>query len=308
MRIGIFVGSVGSGATIEDQIQQVIEAENDGFDSFWAAQVRQVDAMTIFALAGQRTERIQMGTAVAPIFTRHPIVMAQQALTTNAATNGRLNLGIGLSHKPTVENSFGLTFERPALRMQEYLTIVNGLINEGTASFRGEMYSVDTTLNVPSASPFPVLVAALAPRMLRIAGELAEGTITWMCGPKTIGTHIVPKISEAASNAGKLQPRVCVGLPVAVTDDVPPAFEKAANVFSHYGELPSYRRMLDIEGVESPGEIALIGNESQVESQLRAFADAGATEILASIIPVGENGRQSYQRTRTLLKSLVGKI
>ena len=153
-----------------------------------------------------------------------------------------------------------------------------------------------------------VCIAALAPRMLRIAGEMAQGTITWMVGPTTLDTHIVPRITRAAESGGREAPRVCVGLPICVTDDRSAAFERAGEFFQNYGNLPSYRRMLDIEGVESPAEIAIIGNESEVEAQLRALSDAGATDYLASIFPEGDDSAASFNRTRALLKGLVGTL
>ena len=308
MRIGIFVGSLGPAHDLEGQVQQVVTTEAEGFDSFWSAQILGVDALTLFAMAGPRTSRIEMGTAVVPTFPRHPLVLAQQSLTTQAATSGRLTLGIGLSHKPTVEGRFGLSFDRPAQHMQEYLSVLRALVHDRSVAFSGEMFSVDATLQMADTSPPPIVVAALGPRMLRIAGEMAEGTVTWMVGRKTLETHIVPRINAAAEAAGRLPPRVCVGVPIAVTDTASDGYATASRLFERYGQLPSYRRMLDIEGVESPGEVAVVGTEAEVERQLRALAEAGATDLLASIFPVGDDREASVGRTRRLLKSLVGKI
>ncbi len=308
MKIGIFIGSMGASSGLMGQVQQAVDAENDGFDSFWSAQVAGVDALTLFALAGQRTERIRMGTAVVPTFPRHPVMLAQQALTANAATGGRIDLGIGLSHRPTVEERWGLPFERPAQHMSEYLSVLRSLVDEGSARFEGEIFRVNADIDVPSAEPFPILVAALAPRMLRIAGQQAEGTVTWMVGPTTLRTHVVPRISAAASDAGRPAPRVCVGLPIAVTDDPVGARLQAAEHFGRYGLLPSYRRMLDIEGVESPADIAVVGSEDEVTEQLAVVAEAGATELLASIFPHGDDEEASVARTRALVKSLIGKL
>ena len=307
MRIGIFVGS-GAGQDLEGMVHQIVDAETDGFDSFWLAQVREVDALTLIAVAGQRTRRIEMGTAVVPTFPRHPIALAQQALTAQAASKGRLILGIGLSHRPTVEQSLGLSFERPALHMQEYLSVVRSLVHDGNVDFQGELFRVSAEIQVPRGSPFPILVAALAPRMLRIAGELAEGTVTWMVGRKTLETHIVPRISSSARAAGRPEPRIAVGVPIAVTDDSSAGRQVAAKTFSRYGDLPSYRRMLDMEGVEGPAELAVLGNEGEVETQLRDLASAGATDLLPMMFAVGDDRAGSVARTRGLLKSLVGKI
>ncbi len=308
MKIGIFIGSMGASSGLEGQVQQAVDAENDGFDSFWSAQVAGVDALTLFALAGQRTERIRMGTAVVPTFPRHPVMLAQQALTANAATGGRIDLGIGLSHRPTVEERWGLLFERPAQHMSEYLSVLRSLVDDGGARFEGEVFRVNADIDVPSAESFPILVAALAPRMLRIAGRQAEGTVTWMVGPRTLRTHVVPRISAAASDAGRPAPRVCVGLPIAVTDDPVGARLRAAEHFGRYGLLPSYRRMLDIEGVESPADIAVVGSEDEVTEQLNVVAEAGATELLASIFPHGDDEEASVARTHALVKSLIGKL
>ena len=308
MKIGIFIGSMGASSGLMGQVQQAVDAENDGFDSFWSAQVAGVDALTLFALAGQRTERIRMGTAVVPTFPRHPVMLAQQALTANAATGGRIDLGIGLSHRPTVEERWGLPFERPAQHMSEYLSVLRSLVEDGSAHFEGEVFRVNADIDVPSAEPFPILVAALAPRMLRIAGRQAEGTVTWMVGPTTLRTHIVPRITASAADAGRPAPRVCVGLPISVTDDPVGARLQAAEHFGRYGLLPSYRRMLDIEGVESPADIAVVGSEDEVTEQLSVVAETGATELLASIFPHGDDEEASVARTRALLKSLIGKL
>ena len=309
MRIGIFIGSVGAGGDLDGQVEQVVTAEKDGFDSFWSAQVLGVDALTLIALAGQRTKRIEMGTAVVPTFPRHPMALAQQALTTQAAAGGRLTLGIGLSHRPMVEGRLGLQFDRPVLHMQEYISVLRRLVHEGRVEFSGQVFQVNGTIQVPSATPCPILIAALGPRMLRIAGELAEGTVTWMTGRKTLDSHIVPRINSAADAAGRPKPRICVGVPIAVTDNLAAAREQASRLFKRYGQLTSYRRMLDMEGVEEPADMAIVGNEPEVERQLRSLAEAGATDLLAAIFPSSDEDEEgSVARTRALLKGLIGKI
>ena len=256
--------------TLQGQVQQSAEAEADGFDSFWTAQVAGVDALTLLALSGDATQTIEMGTAVVPTYPRHPMALAQQALTTQAATRGRLLLGIGLSHRPVVEDRWGMSFHAPAQHMDEYLTVLQSLMH--------------------------------------MAGSRADGTITWMVGPRTLDTHIVPRINSAAEGAGRPAPRVCVGLPICVTDDSQTGFEAASEHFGRYGGLPSYRRMLDIEGVESPAEVAIIGDEAEVEARLRALSSAGATDFLASIFPVGDDADGSAARTREFLKSLAERV
>ena len=305
MKLAIFFGGAQD---VEGQVQAVVDAEKDGFDGMWYGQIFGPDAMTVLALAAARTSRIELGTSVIPTYTRHPHVMAQQALTVQAASNGRFNLGIGLSHAPVVEGMWGLSYERPALHMREYLSVLLPLVREGRVSFSGEMFRVNASLQIPGVQPLPVLIAALAPIMLRMAGELTDGTITWMVGPKALETHIVPRITKAAEGAGKPRPRVVVGLPVAVTDDAAGAREKAARSFQIYGTLPNYQRVLGIEGADGPADVAIVGNEAEVERQLRAVASAGATDFLAGAFPVGDDVQASLGRTRECLKGLVGKV
>ena len=307
MRIGIMVGSMDIPPSLMGQVQWAEDAEQQGFDSFWLPQVFGADVLTVIALAGQRTNRIELGVAVVPTFPRHPVVLAQQALTAQTATGGRFTLGIGVSHQSTIEDWLGLSYDKPARHIREYLSVLRPLLNEEGVDFHGREFRVNGALQVPDAMPCPVLVAALGPVMLGIAGELADGTITWMAGVKTVETHIVPRIRAAASEAGRPEPRVCVGVPVAVTDNPDAARERAARLLHSYGLLPSYRRMLDMEGVQGPADVAVVGNEADVERQLRSFADAGATDILATVFPV-DASPTSVERTNSLLQSLVGRI
>jgi len=305
MRLAIFYGG---GNDLPAHLRGAAEAEEDGMDSIWYGQVFGPDAVMVAALAGQSTSRIEIGTSVVPTYPRHPVIMAQQALTAQAAANGRFTLGIGLSHRPVVEGMFGLSYERPAVHMREYLSVLQPLLKEGRTSFQGEFFRVRASAQVPGTQPPSVLIAALAPVMLRIAGEMADGIITWMAGPKTLETHIVPKMSAAAEAAGRPRPRVVAGLPIAVTDDVAGAREKAARSFQIYGTLPNYQRVLNIEGASGPADVALIGNEAAVEKQLRGLAGAGATDFLAGAFPVGDDAPASLARTRALLKSLAGQL
>jgi F420-dependent oxidoreductase-like protein len=191
--------------------------------------------------------------------------------------------------------------------VREYLQVLRRLIHEGRVDFHGRVYNITTALQVPGAQPFPILISALAPAMLKIAGEFAEGTITWMAGRKAIETHIVPRIRAAAEEAGRPAPRVAVGVPVAVCDDEKAGRDKAARIFQVYGNLTNYRRILDVEG-SNPGDVAVCGPEAAVEEQLRAFSAAGATDLLASIYPVGDSSEASIERSREFLRTLVGKL
>ncbi|HVP05673.1 MAG TPA: TIGR03564 family F420-dependent LLM class oxidoreductase [Dehalococcoidia bacterium] len=305
MKLGIFYGGAQD---VQGHVQGAIDAENDGFDSVWYGQIFGPDVLTVIALAGQRTSRIQFGTSVVPTYGRHPTVMAQQALTTQSAAGGRFSLGIGLSHAPVVEAMWGLSYDRPAVHMREYLTIVQSLIQTGRADFEGEMFKVHATVAVPADSKPGVLIAALAPVMLKTAGTMCDGTITWMTGPKTLESHVLPRLTKAAKEAGKGEPRVVVGLPVAVTDNAAEARERAGRSFMVYGTLPNYQRMLQKEGATGPADVAIVGNEAEVERQIRAVASAGATEFAVAAFPVGDDAQASLARTRACVKSLIGKV
>jgi 5,10-methylenetetrahydromethanopterin reductase len=310
MRMGIISGARMEVMEPDALIRMAKQVEQDGFSHLWFVHRPSLgyDTLTTIALIGRQTSRLELGTAVVPVYPYHPLGLAQHALTAQAMAGGRLTLGIGLSHKPTVEDVLGLSYEHPARHMREYLSVLRPLVSEGRVDFAGQVFRVKAEMNVPGAAPFPVLIAALAPMMLRIAGELADGTITWMAGGKTLESHIVPRLSTAAKTAGRLQPRVCVALPIAVSDDPISGREQAAKEFRRYGQLVNYRRVLDIEGVNGPADVALVGNESQVEQQLRALAAAGATDFLAAIFPVGEDAAASMSRTWTLLRNLNGKL
>ena len=310
MRIGVFVGaSVADLMTLDGLLARIRQAEDDGFDSFWIPHIsaRGYDALTALALAGMQTSRIELGVGVVPTYPRHPAALAQQALTTATASGGRFALGIGPSHRPGIEEGFGLAYDSPARHTREYLSVMRPLLEQGAVEFAGEFYRVNMELAALERPACPVLVSALAPQMLRLAGELADGTVTWMAGPRAVGQHIAPSIRRAADNCGRTAPRVCVGLPTAVTGDESAARRKAAESYGRYGQLVNYRRVLDLEGVESPAEVAVIGDEASLRRQLETFAEAGATEFVANIFDVpGEP--DSAQRAYDALKSLVGKI
>ena len=310
MRIGVFVGaSAADLMTLDELVNRIRQAEADGFDSFWVPHIsaRGYDALTVLALAGAQTHRIALGVGVVPTYPRHPVALAQQALTTAAASGGRFILGIGPSHRPGIEGSFGLAYDRPAQHTREYLAVLRPLLETGRVRFHGEFYNVNAELDVPDRPHCPVLISALAPRMLRLAGEQAGGTITWMAGPRAIRDHIAPRINRAAAAAGRTDaPRICVGLPTTVCDDEATGRRAAAAAYGRYGQLVNYRRILDIEGVEGPSEVAVVGDESGLQRQLEQFAAAGATDFIANIFDAGEN--HSAERTYAALKDLVGKV
>lgn len=307
MRIGIGIGDIaGSPAGMDDLVAQAKRAEADGFASGWFANIFGADAILAAAICGRETSRIELGTAVVPTYPRHPVALAQAALSAQAAARGRFALGIGLSHQVVIETMLGLSFAKPYSHMREYLAVLAPLIRAGSVQFAGDEFRVAANMAVPGATPCPILVAALAPRMLALAGREADGTITWMTGPRTIREHTAPRICEAATKAGRPAPRIVVGLPVAVTSETAAARESAARGFQIYGMLPSYRAMLDREGAEGPADVAIVGDESDVAEQLGRLADAGTTDFLAVPFRV-EGDPDAVERTRALLIRLAAR-
>ncbi len=296
MRIGITVGA----ETLDGFVDQVKRAEADGFAFVSAANIFGHDAVGALTVAGRETERIELATGVVPTQPRHPTALAQQALTAQAACKGRFTLGIGLSHQIVIETMFGLSYAKPAKQMEEYLQVLVPLLQGKPASHQGEIYRVNAGLQVPDGTPVPTLVAALGPRMLEIAGRLADGTATWMTGQATLANHIVPSITRAAAAAGRPQPRIVAALPVAVTNDADAARKIANDTFQMYGALPSYRAMLDREGAAGPGDVALVGDEATVRAGFAALRDAGVTDFAASPYSADEG---ALDRTREFLLS-----
>lgn len=300
MRIGI--NGTGSLSTLDDVIAAAARAESDGFDSFWIAQIFGVDALTALAIVGREVPRIELGTAVVPTYPRHPMMLAGQALTVQLATNDRLALGIGLSHQIVVESLWGYSYAKPVRHMREYLGSLLPLLRGESVDVHGEDITCVGSLDVTGAAAPDVIVAALGPQMLKLAGSMGCGTITWCTGERALLDHVVPRITEAAEAAGHAAPRVVAGLPICVTADVDSAHAVVAEEFALYGGLPSYRAMLDLDDAEGPADVAIIGDEAHVEESLRRLADGGVTEFSAVIAAANTEDRR---RTWDLLKSLV---
>jgi F420-dependent oxidoreductase-like protein len=282
---------------LRDQLRR---AADDGFASAWVSNIFGLDALTALAVAGSQVPGIELGTAVVPTYPRHPAVLAQQALTTATAVDGRLTLGIGLSHKIVIDDMYGYSFDRPARHMSEYLSVLLPLLDGQQVAFEGETLRAGIGLSTPRPGRVPVLLAALGPQMLRLAGARTDGTVLWMTGPATVRDYIVPAIREAAAAAGRPSPRVVCILPVCVTSDTGDARAKANEVLGFYGQLPSYRAMLDREGAAEPGDVVVTGDEDSVTTQIAGLADAGVTDFVALEYARGDDGK----RTRTLLASL----
>jgi 5,10-methylenetetrahydromethanopterin reductase len=299
MRISIFGGEQ---PTLDAAVEAAGQVEAEGFHGYHVPQIFGLDALTTLAVVGRQVPRIELGTGVVPTYPRHPMMLAAQALTTQMACDGRLLLGIGLSHQVVIESMFGMSFDKPARHMREYLSILMPLLHGEPVAFEGETLSANASLGIQGVDAPAVAVAALGPLMLKLAGRMTDGTVTWMTGPATLAEHTVPTISAAAAEAGRPAPRIVVGLPVCVTDDVAGARERAAKMFAMYGFLPSYRAMLDREGAEGPADVAIVGDEATVAAGLQRVADAGATDFSAAEFAVDADEKQ---RTRDLLRTLV---
>lgn len=286
MRIGIMCGAGNEpDASLEGLIDLARRVERDGFHSLWMAQIFALDAMTALAIIGRETQRIELGTAVVPSFPRHPAALAQQVLTAAVASGGRFTLGLGLSHKLVIEDMLGLDYSKPFSHMGEYLSVLMPLLHGEAVDYRGREYRVQVGLNpADSINPPSVLLAALGPRMLQLAGEQAAGTTTWMTGLKTLGQHTVPKLRAAAENAKRPAPRIVAGLPVVLTNDAVAVRQKLNKSLEIYGMLPSYQAMLKLEEASGPADVALIGNEAELRRQMRQLKDAGVTDLNAVLM------------------------
>src|SRR5579863_1760608 len=301
MRIGVSLQDPSGPAPMTALREELQRAADHGFASAWMSNIFGVDALTALAVAGSQVPGIELGTAVVPTYPRHPAALAQQARTVAAAVDGRLVLGIGPSHKIVIEDMFGYDYGKPILHMKEYLAILLPLLDGQPAAFSGTTVRASIGLTTPSPGRVPVLIAALGTQMLRLAGTQADGTVLWMTGPATVRDHIVPTITAAAQDAGRPAPRVVCILPVCVTDDPDGARERAAQIFAIYGELPSYRAMLDREGAVGPADVAIVGGEDTVAAQIGALASMGVTDFVALEYTRGAEGARTRAFLRTLL-------
>jgi len=301
MRIGIMIGADGTRNTLDDIVARAQAAEAAGLDSVWLANIFSFDAISTLGIIGRETKRIGLGTAVTPTYPRHPTAIAQQAMTTQAASGGRFTLGIGLSHKIVIENMLGFSYAQPAKHMREYLKVLMPLVRGETCDFDGEQYRVHgIKLDIPGGGNLPVVVAALGPAMLKLAAELCDGTNTWMVGPKTMETHIIRSLREA----GLSSPRVVGGFPMLLTNKPDDVRRELGQGLTIYGQLPSYRAMLDREGLKNPEDVAILGDENLLRGQIKRLADMGVTDLNAAVM---SSDPDAYRRTVEFLGSVVGR-
>ncbi len=299
MRIGIMIGADGTRATIDDVVARAKGVEAAGLDNVWLANIFSFDAITTLAIIGRETTRIGLGTAVTPTYPRHPTAIAQQAMTTQAASSGRFTLGIGLSHKVVIENMLGFSYDQPAKHMREYLKVLMPLVRGEACDFDGEQYRVHgLKLDIQGGTNLPVVIAALGPSMLKLAAELSDGTNTWMVGPKTMEGHIIKSLRQA----GLSSPRVVGGFPVLLTNKPDDARAELGKMLTVYGQLPSYRAMLDKEGLKNPEDVAILGDENLLRGQIKRLADMGVTDFNAAVM---SSDPAAYDRTLEFLGSIV---
>lgn len=302
MRIGMNVGGDVLGVPTSPLriIDDAERAEADGFDAGWSVHFsRAYDALTVLAAAGARTSRIDLSVGIVPTYPRHPLALAQQAATAQVLCGGRLTLGVGVSHRPVIEGMLGLRYDSPAAHMRGYLSVLVPLLHGEPVSRHGEYYTVEGGFGVVDTVPVPVVVGALSPKMVRAAGELADGVVTWLAGPRSLAETIVPALAE--SSAGRAAPRVVAAIPVAVSSDPDTARTEAEEAFGRYNGMQNYQRLFERERVTGVADLAVIGTETEVTARLADFAAVGVTEIWA--VPYGDEAQ--VRRTRDVLAGLV---
>lgn len=300
MRIGLTAVS----RTTDKVIEHARAAEADGFRSLWFASYLLGDPLTAMALAGRETSTIELGTAVLQTYPCHPVLQANRtAAAASAMGRPGLTLGVGPSHQPVIEGVFGLSYDHPGRNTEEYVKILAPMLRGEAVDLDGDDWTAHAAA-APVDREVPVLLAALGPRLLRVAGEHADGVVLWMAPVKAIENHVVPRLSAAAAAAGRPEPRVVAGLPVCVHDDLAEAREATAVTATRYEGLPNYRRILERGEVDSAVDAAILGDEASVTRQLQGLLDAGATDIQAFMVPAGSDPTSSLRRTRELLASL----
>jgi F420-dependent oxidoreductase-like protein len=317
MRIGLMIGPErGRYRTKVQRLQADARwAEQAGLATVWIPQIPdEFDALTAATLVGTETSRIEIGTAVVPVQPRHPIALAQQILSVQTVCEGRLSVGLGVSHHWVIDEMMGLAYERPVATMSAYLDVLDqALAGPGTVDVENEFFRVHNPLDVTDVTPTPVLMAALGPRMLQLCGERTDGTILWMADERAIGTHIVPNLLRAAEGAGRPAPRVVAGVPVCLCGDeeIDTAVARTNRILAEAEVSPNYQKLLEHGDARSVGDILVAGSESTIRKRLQSFADAGATDISVRVVPIGDGRDElidSSKRTRSLLGSLAASF
>lgn len=317
MRIGLMVGPERRrhDQKVTRLRDDITWAEAAGFATVWIPQIPdEFDAMTAVTIGGLHTDRIELGTAVVALQTRHPIALAQQALSTQSVCEGRFTLGIGPSHHWIVSDMLGLAYDRPAALVRSYLDVLDEAFGgPGPVDVENEHFTIHNPLDVTDITDNPVLLAALGPVMLRVAGERTDGTILWMADERAIGDHVAPRITAAADSAGRRAPRIVAGVPVCVClqDEVDDARSRADRILAEAELSPNYQRLMEHGDAANVSDILAAGPEEAVLSRLRSYADAGVTDLSVRVLPIGQ-GRdellESSRRTREFLAGIVPEL
>ncbi len=313
MRIGLMIGPErGRYQTkVERLLADARWAEDAGLATVWIPQIPdEFDALTAATVVGTETSLIEIGTAVVPVQPRHPIALAQQVLSVQAVCEGRLAVGLGVSHHWIIDEMLGLAYEHPVATMRAYLDVLDrALAGPGPVDVENELFCVHNPLDITDVTPTPVLLAALGPRMLQLCGERADGTILWMADERAISTYVVPNLTRAAEAAGRPAPRVVAGIPVCLCGDheIEVAVTRTNRLLAEAEVSPNYQRLMDQGDARSVGDILVAGSESTIRKRLAGFAAAGVTDLSVRVVPIGEGRDEliaSSKRTRSLLASL----
>jgi F420-dependent oxidoreductase-like protein len=317
VRLGVMIGAErgDSARKVTRMLADIEWAETAGMDTAWIPQVpNDFDALTAVALMGTRTTRIELGTAVVPLQAQHPIALARQALSVHAATSGRLALGVGPSHHWIIRDMLGLRYERPAAFTRDYLEVLAAAFEgPGPVDVENETFTVHNPLVLGPVAPLPVLVAALGPVMLTLAGERADGTVLWMADERAVAEHVIPRITKAADNAGRAAPRIVAGIPVCLCapSEVDAARERANRILGEAEVSPNYQRLLEYGDARDVGDICAAGDEEAILARMCRFADAGVTDLSVRLLPIGDNRDQlvaSKRRTREMIAALATEL
>jgi 5,10-methylenetetrahydromethanopterin reductase len=324
MKIGVMIGPErgDTARKVRRLVEEITWAENAGLPTAWVPQVPgDMDALQMASLLGMHTSRIELGTAVVPLQAQHPVALARQALTAHAIAGGRLTLGVGPSHHWIVTDMLGLPYEKPAAYTRDYLQVLeaawracaeDGGISNGRAKsidVENDTFTVHNPFDVAPVAPVPVLLAALGPVMLKVAGEHSDGTVLWMADERAIGDHIVPRLTAAAEAAGRKAPRVVAGIPVCLCapSQADEARARANRILGEAEVSPNYQRILSYGDARDVGDLCAAGDEAAITARIRRFADAGVTDLSVRLLPIG-NGRDeliaSKNRTREVIAAL----
>lgn len=317
MRLGVMIGAERGDMArkVTKLIADIEWADEAGLDTAWMPQVPDdFDLLTMVALMASHSTRIELGTAVVPLQAQHPIALARQALSVNAISGGRLALGVGPSHHWIIRDMLGLPYDKPAAYTRDYLEVLNAaLAGPGPVDVENDTFTVHNPTALGAEPKMPVLVAALGPVMLQIAGEHADGTSLWMADEKAIAEHIAPKINKAAAEAGKPAPRIVAGIPVTLcaNSEIEAAKERANRILAEAETSPNYQRLLDRGSARDVGDLCAAGDEESILKRFRQFADAGVTDLSVRLLPIGDNRDEliaSKRRTREVIAELAKEI